>query len=194
MNKQKRFSRSVIVVALITGLILLIPLVAMQYTEEVVWDLNDFIAAGILLFGTGLMYLLITRKAVNITYRVAAGLALVSGFLLIWVNLAVGILGSEDNPANLLYGVVLAIGFLGAVISRFKPKGMAVTLFIMALAQMLVPVIAMFIWKPETFSPEESIAGVVGVNVFFFMLFIGSALLFRNSAREQPSGSHNIIE
>lgn len=47
----------------------------MQFTDEVVWDVFDFAVAGILLFGAGLTYELVARKAGNIVYRVAVGVA-----------------------------------------------------------------------------------------------------------------------
>jgi hypothetical protein len=55
----------------------------------------------------------------NRAYRAAVGVAIAAAFILVWMNLAVGIIGSEDNPANLMYGGVLAIGIIGAVIARF---------------------------------------------------------------------------
>jgi hypothetical protein len=184
--------RSVVGVALATAFILLLPLLAMQITDQVVWDLADFAVAGALLFGTGLTYVLAARKAGNIAYRVAVGVALATALILVWMNLAVGLIGSEDNPANLLYGGVLAVGLIGAIIARFRPHGMARALFATALAQALVPVIALIVWKPQVTSVEAFLGmlGVFGVNAFFVMLFIGSALLFRYAAREQtPAGA-----
>jgi len=83
-------TKNVFRVALVTALILLVPLVAMQFTDEVNWELNDFVVMGILIFGTGLALDLVARKA-NERYRVAIGTAVVAAFLLIWVELAVGI-------------------------------------------------------------------------------------------------------
>lgn len=114
-------------------------------------------------------------------YRFAVGMALAAAFLLVWINLAVGVIGSEDNPANLMYFGVLAIGFIGAIIAEFRPRGMARVLFAMAFAQALVPVIALIIWKPQVTS---GVLGVLTLNGLFVVLFIGSALLFRNAARE----------
>jgi hypothetical protein len=184
--------RCVVGVALATAFILLLPLLAMQITDEVVWDLADFAVAGALLFGTGLTYVLAARKAGNIAYRFAVGVALAAALILVWMNLAVGLIGTEDNPANLLYGGVLAVGIIGAIIARFRPHGMARALFATALAQALVPVIALIIWKPQVTSVEASLGmlGVFGVNAFFVMLFAGSALLFRYAARGQtPAGA-----
>jgi len=75
-----------------TLLILLIPFVAMQITEEVNWGPMDFITAGILIFGAGSMALFITRRVRNRFYRIAAILAVIALLLLIWAQLAVGII------------------------------------------------------------------------------------------------------
>ncbi len=125
-------------------------------------------------------------------YRAAVGVALAAAFILVWMNLAVGLIGSEDNPANLMYGGVLAIGIIGALIARFQPQGMARALLVTALAQALVPVIALMIGKPQIRSVEIllGVLGVLGVNAIFVVLFIGSALLFRYAAREHtPAGA-----
>ena len=190
MKTMKRVRRSInlqmLHVALATASILIVPLVAMMFTDEVNWSLFDFVVMGIILFCTGLTYVLISRISDSIAYRTAVGVAAVAGLLLIWVNLAVGIIGSEDNPANLLYIGVLAIGFLGAGIARLRSRGMARTLFATALTQMLVPVIALIIWRPSL----EETPGIVGVfilNAFFAALFVVSALLFRRAAQKQKA-------
>lgn len=75
--------------ALATGLILMIPLVAMRFSSEVNWTLFDFILAGVLLFGTGCTYVLAARKMRR--HRLVIGLVLAAAFLYIWAELAVGI-------------------------------------------------------------------------------------------------------
>lgn len=75
-------------------IILLIPLIAMQFTDEVNWNLSDFVVAGALLLGTGLMCEIVIRKVKNIRYRIAVCVALLAILLLIWAELAVGIFGT----------------------------------------------------------------------------------------------------
>jgi hypothetical protein len=125
------------------GLILLVPLVAMQFTDEVNWDVADFVIASALLIGVGVLYELALRITGDTAYRAAVGVALAAAFILVWVNGAVGVIGSEDNDANLMYGGVLAVGIIGAIIARFQPHRMARALFAMALAQALVATIAL---------------------------------------------------
>ena len=165
----------------VAGLILLLPLVAMQFTDEVVWGPGDFVVAGVLLFGSVLTYELVARKMRNLAYKAAVGIAVVTALLLVWVNLAVGIIGSEDNPANLMYLGVLAVGIIGALMARLEPRGMALALFGTALAQMLVAVIALVAGLGSAGSgPLE----IVAVNGMFVTLFVGSALLFQRAASQ----------
>ena len=122
-------------------------------------------------------------KTHGTAYRFAVGVALAVAFLLAWVNLAVGIIGSEDNLANLMYVGVLAVGIVGAIVAHFRPHGMARALFATALAQALVAGIALIFGLGSRWSPPGEI---LGVNGFFVALILGSAWLFRNAAREQP--------
>ena len=129
----------------------------------------------------------------NIQYRGALALAGVSALLLFWVTGAVGIIGNEGNPANLLYFGVLAIGIAGALVSRLKPRGMTRVLFVMAIAQMLVPVIALAAWRSEIDSwGAAGVGGVFLLNAGFALLFAGSAWLFHkawNGSPDMISGS-----
>ncbi|MCF8262241.1 MAG: hypothetical protein K9J12_15820 [Melioribacteraceae bacterium] len=172
-------------VAFVTAAILMAPLIAMQFTNEVNWSVFDFIVMGILLFGTGITYVLISQISDRTAYRFAVGIAVVSGFLLIWINLAVGIIGSEDNPANLLYLGVISTGIIGAVIANLKPLGMARTMFTTAVVQISVPFIALIFWS-STLEASPGFAGILFLNAFFSVLFVISALLFRNASISKP--------
>ncbi len=161
------------------ALVLLLPLIAMQFTDEVVWDVSDFAVFGALLLGAGVTYEFAARMTSNTAYRFAVGLALAAAFILVWVNGAVGIIGSENNDANLMYGGVLAVGVISAVIARFRPHGMAYALLITALAQASVAVIGLIAGLG---SPRNGPLEIVALNGFFVTLFVGSALLFRKAA------------
>jgi hypothetical protein len=84
-------NKVIIWIALVTGLILLIPLIAMQFTGEVAWTLSDFVVAGALLFGTGIIFMLAARKIRDNSHRVVIGVAFAAAFLYLWAELAVGI-------------------------------------------------------------------------------------------------------
>ncbi|TDE06461.1 hypothetical protein [Flavobacterium hiemivividum] len=77
-----------------TTILLLIPLTAMQFTTEVNWTPFDFVAAGVLLLGAGLLCELTLRKIPKSKYRIAICLSLLIILILIWTELAVGIFGS----------------------------------------------------------------------------------------------------
>ena len=87
-------NKRLIIIVLTVVLLLLIPLIAMQFTDEVNWTLFDFIVAGVLLLGTGLMCELVMRKVNKIRLRIAICAALLTMLLLIWAQLAVGIFGT----------------------------------------------------------------------------------------------------
>jgi len=182
MNSNSKLFKYLLRVALGTGMLLLIPLIAMQFSSEVVWNLADFIIAGTLIFGTGAAYKLITRKSEKVTYRVAIGFALITSLSLIWVNGAIGIIGNEGQSANMLYGAVLVVGLIGSFLFRFKSAGMSLTLFAMAVTQMLVPVIALSIWPSPAISWSPSVFGVFIFSAFFALLYVVSALLFRHAS------------
>ena len=120
----------------------------------------------------------------NTAYRCGVGLALTAAFLIVWFNVAAGLIGIEDDdPANLLYVGVLAIGFTGAIIARFQPRGLARASFATALAQALVGAIALEL--PNTASSVQ----IVIVHGVLVAMFTGAALLFRRAAQEGfPSG------
>lgn len=84
--------KNIIRIVLITIAILLIPLVAMQFTNEVVWGPVDFVIIGILLIGTGLLYEFIASKTKNTSLRIVAAIGLLLALLLVWAQLAVGII------------------------------------------------------------------------------------------------------
>jgi hypothetical protein len=167
-----------------TAAFLLLPLIAMQFTNEMNWDETDFIVFGAMLFGACGVYELAARMTPNFAYRAAVGVAVVAAFILIWMNLAVGIIGSEDNPANLMYGGVLAIAITGAFIVRFRPHSMARVLVATAFAQALVGVIALVAGLGST--GENWPRVIVVLTSFFAALWLVSAWLFRRAAREQP--------
>ena len=162
------------------ALLLLLPLFAMQVTDQVAWDVADFAFFGALLVGAGVTYELAARKTGNTAYRAAVGVALAAAFILVWMNLAVGVIGTERDDANLMYGGVLAVGIIGAIIARFQPDGMAHALFATALAQALVAVIALLAGLG---SPWSGPGEILILNGFFVALFVGSAWLFRKAAR-----------
>ena len=74
--------------------VLMVPLVAMQLTNEVKWDAADFIVMGLLLVGIGSVYVLLARLCSKSKYRLVLGVVLALVLLLAWAELAVGVFGS----------------------------------------------------------------------------------------------------
>lgn len=165
---------------LAAAVLLAVPLVAMKFTDQVVWTLSDFVIMGGLVVGTGALFELALMKTNDGVYRLAAGVALGAAFLLFWINGAVGIIGSADNDANMMYLGVLALGIGGAIGAGFRPRGLARALFATALAHVAVGALALVAGLG---SPWH----VVGLTGTFAALFVGSGLLFRRAARKQRS-------
>lgn len=85
--------RLIIILSLVTFL-LLIPFIAMQFSDAVNWTLSDFIIAAVLLLSTGVAIDFVLRKVKNTTYRITLSLILLVILLLLWAELAVGIFGA----------------------------------------------------------------------------------------------------
>jgi hypothetical protein len=128
---------------------------------------------------------LAARTSENLSYRAAVGIAVVTAFILVWMNLAVGIIGSEEDPANLIYGGVLAVGIVGALTSRLRAHGMARTLTVMALAQSAAGAFAIVAGLGSTGANRP--ATTVFLTGFFAALWLASAWSFRRAAREEAA-------
>lgn len=119
------------------------------------------------------------------TFKSAVAVALVASFLLAWLSLGVGIIGKDGDPANRMYLGVLAIEITGALIARFRSRGMAVALSVTAIAQAAVGAFALVAGLGRPWSgPLE----LVLLNGFFVTLFLGSAWLFLRAAPRQAEG------
>lgn len=166
------------------ALLLLAPLVAMQFTEEVNWSVGDFVIFAVILLGVLIPLELVMRRSNDSTYRWAAGLALLAAFLLTWISLGVGIIGKDGDPANLMYAGVLAVGILGVLMSRGEARGMTRTMVAVAGAQVLVWLFAVMAGLGQPYSgPLE----LTVLNGFFVALFLWSAWLFNRAAG--PAGA-----
>ncbi|HMG48559.1 MAG TPA: hypothetical protein VK614_14010 [Allosphingosinicella sp.] len=154
------------------ALLLLLPAVAMQFTDEVKWTAADFVFAGALIGGVGLAFELAVRMTPDPFYRTGVAAALAAAFLIMWANGAVGMIGSEGNPFNLLFYGVIALALAGAVAARFRPAGMARAMGLAAAAHALTAIIGLF---------ADLRGGMV--STAFAGLWLLSAWLFRRAAR-----------
>jgi hypothetical protein len=161
--------------------LMLAPLVAMQFTREVMWTPSDFVVFGIILWAPIGLYELIAGRRGSSAYRSATGIAMTAAFFLAWINLAVGIIGSAGDPANLMFAGVLGVAALGAIIARFRAGGMAYALFATAAAQAIVAAVALA-GKMGTDGPIWP-RDLLGLTVIFTTLWLASAVFYRRAAR-----------
>ena len=163
--------------------LLILPAVAMQFTDEVQWTAFDFAVAGAMLFICCSLWELGFRLSDSAAYRMGLGIAVGAALVTLWVNGAVGVIGDEDNPANLMFVVVLAMGVVGAFVADFKAAGMARTMTATAAAQALVGVIA---FAGRTGSEAGNWMQVIVVfTLVMCTAWMLSAWLFRQAAGDQ---------
>lgn len=157
------------------AVLLSIPAISMQFgIAGFDWTLGDFVVMGAMFAIACGSYEVITRISGNTAYRAASAVAIGTAFLTVWVNLAVGMIGNEDNPANLWFGGVLLVGLAGVIVAGFKAPGMARTMETTALGQALIVVYALVAGHAE-------VALFIGL---FVLPWLVSAQLFKKAARE----------
>lgn len=180
---RRQINLSRIAVWAVLGGLMLLPWVAMRFTREVVWTPTDFVAFGGLLTGVGLAFELAAWKANGLISLAAFGVAILGGFLTVWVSMAVGLIGDQDNAVNLFYGGVLVLGIIGAVISRLESAGMARTMLVMTVAQAAVGGLVLISGRGE---PLET-----GLSTGFAVFWLISAALFGLAARREAAVASN---
>jgi hypothetical protein len=151
----------------------MVPLVASRVVEGWNWPAGTFVFAYVLFFGTGMAYALIARKMGAWSYKAGVGLALVAGFALGWSNMVH--VSESENPANLVYYSVLAVGGVGAWLARLEARGLALTLFAMAGTLAVIAVML------PSGAPPYHARNAIGHGVYV-ALFIASGLLFRHAS------------
>jgi hypothetical protein len=153
-----------------------LPAVAMRFTTEVNWTASDFVFAAVLIGGVGLLLELAMRRSGSLAYRAGAAAAVLAGFATIWVNAAVGMIGSEDNPFNFVFlGIVaLALALAGAVAVRARASGMAVVTALAAAAQLAAALVG----------TQTDLRGGI-LSAVFAAPWLLAAALFAVSGRQQ---------
>ncbi len=161
--------------------LLALPAVAMQFTSEIQWDETDFIVMGVMLAALGGAVEFLARRLPTWLGRLGGLVAMFGLFFLVWVNLAVGIIGSEDNPANAMYAGVIAVAVGGACIAHFRPRGMAWAMLGTAAAQVAVGAIALTadLGTDGVAWPRD----VIGATAILSTIWLAAGLLFTASAK-----------
>ena len=164
------------------GLLMLAPVVATQLASEMDWSPFDFIFWGGMLLTGCALFEGGMRLSRNWPYRAGVAVAAGTAFMLVWVSGAVGVIGSEDHPANLLYAGLLGVGVIGAALARLRAGGMALTFAAMAAAQVVIAVLTLaFGWGRE--EAANWLQVTVVANTVFAGAWALSAVLFRRAAR-----------
>jgi hypothetical protein len=162
------------------AVLLSIPFIAMRFTSEVNWTASDFVVMGIMLAVVCGAIELAVRFSGNRAYRFAVAAAIGAAFLITWANLAVGIVGSDDNPANVGFFYALLVGMIGSTVSRFRAGGMALTMLATAAGVAIAFVVAV---SSPTDEPNVSHwRELIATSAISSPLFV-SAWLFRKAAR-----------
>jgi hypothetical protein len=153
--------------------LLLVPLVAMQFTDEVYWTASDFLFMGVLLGAVGLGFEWIGARSRNLAFRGGAAIALITAFLTVWVNAAVGMIGSEHDDYNVLFAVALLIALGGSVAARLAPRG---TMWAMTFAAAAQAGLAVVGWS------SDARGGLLALA--FALPWLLAALLFARAQRQ----------
>lgn len=157
-----------------------LPVLALRGIDPAAWDPpGDFVFLALFAAGTGLAFELAARAPARHAYPAAVAAASAAALLHLWMNLAVGIIGSEDNPANAIFYAVPVVAVLGAALARFAAAGMARAMAAAAGAQLLTFAVA-----------AGAGLGFTGpVTVFFTALWLASAWLFAKAAQGRPAAA-----
>ena len=145
------------------------------------WTVSDFIVAAAMFAIVGGTFELAVRASGNRAYRGGAAVALATAFLLVWINLAVGIIGSENNPLNLMFFGVIVAAIVGSIAARFRADGMARTMAIAGVIQALIG-IGVFVLNVGAAEPPGAIGLLILIEFFAATWFL-SAWLFREAVR-----------
>lgn len=161
--------------------LLALPAIAMSFTREVNWDAFDFFVFGAMLAAACGICELVLRAGGSFLYRAAAATAIGAAFLLIWINLAVGVIGDEDNPANLMFMGVIATALLGGFAVRGRSAQMSSVMASTAALHAAAGVVALAAgWGMGSAAwPWD----VIGTTIVFTGLWLASAALFRRAAQ-----------
>jgi hypothetical protein len=162
---------------IVAAIILLLPAVAMQFNVEgVVWTASDFVVMGVILLIACGSFEVLARSAPNFAYLAAAAIAIGTGFLMVWANLAVGIVGDGINGANLMFFGVVLVAIVATLVARFRASSMSRAMFTTAGALVLAIAIALAAFGAN---PLEA-----GLTMVFVAGWLVSAALFRLSAKQ----------
>ena len=160
--------------------LLSLPAIGMRFFPEwgVDWSLSDFVIMGtMLLIACSLVELGIRLAHNNLSYFAGTVFAVGAGFVTVWVNMAVGMILSEDNPENLVFLGVILIALVGAFVARFRAGGMAKAMLAAGIVQGLIALAVAAFRLDDLYTST-----LIGA---FALPWLLSAALFRQAAGDQ---------
>ena len=158
------------------------PWLLMRFTGRGAWTAFDFVVFGVMVGVVCAGFELAMHMSNRWTYRLAAFMTVIGGFLMVWANLAVGIIGNEEDPRNLMFYGLLLIGFVGALITRFEARGLTWTLRLMALTQLVIFLVAAAL--------EWTLLPIF--TIFYFSLWLIAGELFNRSTRASSDSETSV--
>lgn len=147
------------------------------------WSPADYLLFGLMVAALMTGLVLARRWSVHAAYGSGAMLALGAGFVMSWANGAVGLIGSEDDPRNLVFLTLPAVGLAGAALSRLRASGLARTCMAMLLVQLVIG--AGFGIARLTGSGDLPARDILLTTLVFGVAWALAAVLFRRAARAQ---------
>lgn len=176
---------------LFTVLFMLFPLFGSLYIEGWHWHPFGFVVVAALIFSVCFAYKLVTRNHDSLAYRAATGIAFFLTLALTWSSL---VQWADVNRYAAIHFVVPVVEVIGVAFARLRPSGMARALFATAIAQTVALAIVsslLLVQNPMITSwTGPQIRGVFGSTVVA-MIFVGAALLFQKSARDEAPSDAN---
>ncbi|MDJ0277839.1 hypothetical protein QLH51_13630 [Sphingomonas sp. 2R-10] len=157
-------------------------LLAFAFLVGAPWTPADYAFAAILLAVAGGAIEVGAWASAGLAFRGGTVIAVVAAFLLVWINLAVGFFGSEDNDVNAIFGLVLLVAIGGTLLARLRAAGVARAMAAAAATQLLVGLAGLAAgWAAPGMT---GIRQTLGGTAFFCLLWLASAALFARAARQ----------
>lgn len=159
------------------AIVLLIPFVAMRFTNEVAWTAPDFLVMGVMLAVACGIVELAARRGGGIAYKLGVVAAVGGGFLIVWANLAVG---HERSPYDLYFYGAVVTGVVIAAITRFRPAGMMAAMLVTA-AALVVALRLLMVHEADAEGGNLLVTTIASAMIA--SPFLLAAWLFREAAR-----------
>ena len=158
-----------------------LPVIAVQLSDEFDWTSSDFLFAAVFLTILGIGGEIALRVGRNAPHQLGIAIAALGGFLTVWINGAVGMLGSEDEVTNLYFIALVGIAVVASFLVWFRPAPMRWIMATLSASQFGVGIIA-GLWT----MPGHAIEW--GVLAFFAVIWGASAACFHAAHTRAKGG------